>query len=56
MSLTEFELLMKKENKTELEQILIQAIATLCSHPNFTDKTPWEVYQIIKEWAKEINY
>lgn len=54
--MTEFEIMLKKENKIELEQILIQAIAILCSHPNFIDKTPWEIYETIKNWAKEINY
>lgn len=51
----EFDVLLRKENKTELEQILIQCIATLSSHPNFQDKSPWEIYETMKDWAKELN-
>ncbi len=53
---TDFEELLKKENKTMQEQILIQCIATLCCHPNFSDKTPWEVYETMKKWANIIKY
>lgn len=45
----EWDKLLRKRNKTEVEQILVQAIAALSSHPNYQMCTPWEIYELMRK-------
>lgn len=48
--------LMEKTEKTETEQVLIQCIATLSSHPNYRRMTPDEIYDAQVRFAQDILY
>ncbi len=54
-----FEELLRKEDKSEVEQTLIQSICSLTSHPLYQSCTPWEVYDkqvgLAKETAAKIE-
>jgi hypothetical protein len=43
----DFHDLLDREPKTQVEAMLCEAIARLSSAPGFTDKTPWEVFDLI---------
>jgi len=44
--------LMKKENKTPEERVLIQCIASLSSHPTYWRVTPEDIYEQQIEFAE----
>jgi len=48
--------LMEKQPKTETEQILIQCIATISSHPGYSHMTPDEIFEAMCESARQIQY
>jgi hypothetical protein len=47
--------ILNKPVKTQAESILIQAIATLSTQPQFALMTPWEVFNHIKKIAQEVD-
>lgn len=51
-----FDDLMRKPDKTETEQVLIQCIATISTHEGYTHMTPWEVFESQQKWAESISY
>ncbi len=51
-----FDELMKKPDKTETDQVLIQCVATISTHPGYTHMTPEEVFERQQEFAKSIQY
>ncbi len=50
-----FDELMDKPSKTEVEVILIQAIAALSTQEQFSSMTPWEVFEHVQKDAQEID-
>ncbi len=50
-----FDKLMDKRSKTEVETILIQAIAALSTQTQFESMTPWEVFEHVQKNAQEID-
>jgi hypothetical protein len=49
----DFDELMKKEDKSDCERLLVQGICTATSAPGFTHLTPWETFEKLKGLAKE---
>ena len=50
-----FDELMDKPSKSEVETILIQAIAALSTQDQFSSMTPWEIFDHVKKNAQEID-
>ena len=50
-----FDMLMSKPSKTEIESILIQAIAALSTQDQFSSMTPWEIFDHVQRTAQEID-
>ena len=50
-----FDELMDKPSKTEVESILIQAIAALSTQSQFSSMTPWDIFEHIQKTAQEID-
>lgn len=50
-----FDKLLEKSSKTEIESMLIQAIAALSTQPQFSSMTPWEIFEHIQNTAQEID-
>ena len=50
-----FDELMDKPSKTEVEVILIQAIAALSTQEQFSSMTPWEVFEHVQKDAQETD-
>ena len=44
----------KRETENKELQMLIQALAELCSHHSYREKTPEEVYEAIKRHTEDI--
>jgi len=51
-----FRELMKTEDKTETEKMLLHCIATISTQPGFTHFTPEEVYMEMKKQADSVGY
>lgn len=51
-----FDVLLRKPNKTEIEQVLIQCIVSLSPTPNCQHLTPHEIYDLQVKAAREIRY
>jgi len=39
---------------TKAEQVLVQCLATISSHPNFTELSPWEILHEMKHQAEQV--
>ena len=54
MSWLTWQQVMNEEPLTPCRRVLIQAIASLTTHPQFKTLTPEETYLKVLSWAKEI--
>lgn len=50
-----FDELMDISSKTEVESILIQAIAALSTQSQFSSMTPWDIFEHVQKNAQEID-
>ena len=50
-----FDELMDTPSKTEVESILLQAIAALSTQEQFSSMTPWEIFEHVQKNAQEID-
>ena len=49
----DFEELVRKQSKTEMEQTLVQCIVSLSSHPDYSSTDMWTIYDKQVELDKE---
>ncbi|KKK95902.1 hypothetical protein LCGC14_2668170 [marine sediment metagenome] len=52
----DFEELIRKQPKTEMEQTLVQCIVSLSNHPNYSSTDMWTIYDKQVELAKVFGY
>jgi hypothetical protein len=55
MKLTFDELMQRHGKYTDAERLLVQAIAALSTREGFSNMTPWEVFDTVKQQAEEVD-
>lgn len=56
LSMDSFVELCNKTQKTELEQTLIQCIATISTHPAYSRLDPQRIYEMMRDLAYRIDW